>query len=210
MATPLLLLAPPKSEALLVMAHGAGAGMRHPFMEDMVKLLAERRIATARFEFPYMAAKAKRPDPPRILTETVRAAVAEARATRPTLPLFAGGKSLGGRMTSTAQAEDPLDGVVGLVFFGFPLHTAKKPSIARAKHLGLVEVPMLFLQGTRDALCDLTQFQDVQKTLGDTAQTVIIDGADHSFGVLKSSGRTAEQVLAQLADETARFIKEKM
>ncbi len=150
-----LLLVPPRSRACYVLAHGAGAGMNHPFMAAVAAELAERRIATLRYQFPYMEQGGKRPDPPKLAHVTVRAAVAEAARLVPKLPLFAGGKSFGGRMTSQAQAIEPLPGVRGLIFLGFPLHPAGKPSRERGDHLSQVHIPMLFLQGTRDALASL-------------------------------------------------------
>ena len=189
-----------------VLAHGAGAGMKHPFIAAVAKGLAERSIATLRYEFPYMQAKLKRPDPPKVAQASVRAAVEEARARMPKLPLFAGGKSFGGRMTSQAQAADPLPGVRGLVFLGFPLHAAGKPSDERAKHLFDIEVPMLFLQGSRDALADLSLLEPLVKKLGSRATLEIFDHADHSFHVPAKSGRTDGEVLADVLDRMTRWI----
>jgi predicted alpha/beta-hydrolase family hydrolase len=200
---PGLLTRPAGARAMLVLAHGAGAGMRHAFMGALADALAAEGVATLRYDFPYMAAGGKRPDPPRIATAAVRAAALEARALAPGLPLLAGGKSFGGRMTSTAQSEAPLAGVGALVFFGFPLHPAGKPSLDRAAHLAAVRIPMLFLSGTRDELCDLELLREATDPLAPIAQVELVDGADHSFAVLKSSGRTGKDVLTQLARATA-------
>lgn len=198
-----LLIRPRGARLLYVLAHGAGAGMRHPFLEAVAQALAERDVATFRYQFPYLEAGRRRPDPPDVAAATVRAAVAAAAEAAPGLPLFAGGKSFGGRMTSTAQAREPLPGVVGLVFLGFPLHAPKQPSDQRASHLGDVEIPMLFLQGTRDDLADLTLLRPVCRQLGKRATLHVVDGGDHSFKVLKRSGRTDQEVLAELADTIA-------
>jgi hypothetical protein len=189
-----------------VLAHGAGAGMTHPFMAAAAKGLAERSIATLRYEFPYMQAKSKRPDPPRIAQSAVREAVIEAGRAMPGLPLFAGGKSFGGRMTSQAQAAEPLPGVSGLIFLGFPLHAAGKPSDDRAKHLFDVKVPMLFLQGSRDALADLSLLEPLVKKLGSRATLEIFEDADHSFHVPARTGRKDPEVMADLLDRMARWI----
>jgi predicted alpha/beta-hydrolase family hydrolase len=183
--------------------------MRHPFMAAVAKGLAERSIATLRYEFAYMQAKSKRPDPPKVAQAAVRAAVEEARARMPKLPLFAGGKSFGGRMTSQAQAAEPLPGVRGLVFLGFPLHAAGKPSDERARHLFDIEVPMLFLQGSRDALADLSLLEPVMKKLGSRATLEVFDHADHSFHVPAKSGRTDAEVLADVLDRMTRWIGER-
>jgi predicted alpha/beta-hydrolase family hydrolase len=193
-----LLVAPPDSKSLLVFGHGAGAGMRHTFMERMSARLAARRIATLRYQFPYMEAGKSRPDNREVLLATVRAAVAG--AARLDLPMFAGGKSMGGRMTSLAASEEELPYVRGLVFFGFPLHPAGSPSTSRAEHLSAVSVPMLFLQGTRDDLADLELLRPICDQLGSRATLHVVDGADHSFHVLKRSGRTVDEVLEALAD----------
>ena len=195
-----LLCVPAPAQACLVFAHGAGAGMEHGFMTSMAQALAARQVATLRYQFPYMERGSKRPDPPRIAHATVRAAVVEAGLRVATLPLFAGGKSFGGRMTSQAQAEAPLDGVRGLVFVGFPLHPAGKPSRERAAHLLEVACPMLFLQGTRDELAELPLLREAVAPLGDRATVRVIDDADHSFHVRARSGQTDEQVRATLAD----------
>ena len=200
-----LLLRPAGAWALLAFAHGAGAGMRHSFMERAASALADRGIATLRYQFPYMEQRTRRPDPPGILHATVRAAVARAREEAAGLPLLAGGKSLGGRMTSGAAAGRPLDGVAGLVFFGFPLHPARQPAISRADHLDRVGIPMLFLQGTRDDLADLPLMTGVAERLGERATLHVVDGADHAFAVLKRSGRTDAEVLAELADTVAAW-----
>jgi hypothetical protein len=203
-----LLQMPRGAEALLVLAHGAGAGMAHPFMAAMAGGLAERAIATLRYQFPYMERGSKRPDPPPLAQATVRAAVGAAAQAQPELPLFAGGKSFGGRMSSQAQAKEPLVGVRGLVFVGFPLHPAGKPSQERAKHLADVKVPMLFLQGTRDALAELTLLQPVCKSLGKRATLKLFAEADHSFHVPAKSGRKDAEVFAELLDVTAAWIKD--
>ncbi|MCP3957248.1 MAG: alpha/beta hydrolase [bacterium] len=195
-----LLLRPPDARCLLVFGHGAGAGMRHTFMEKISERLAARRIATFRYQFPYMEQGRKRPDYRNILLETVRSAVAAASDAAPGLPLLAGGKSMGGRMTSGAAAAEALPGVRGLVFFGFPLHPAGKPGTERGDHLDGVDVPMLFLQGTRDKLADLDLLRPVCDRLGDRATLHIVEGGDHSFCVLKRSGRTFSEVLDELAD----------
>jgi predicted alpha/beta-hydrolase family hydrolase len=197
---------PDKANALLVFAHGAGAGMRHSFMETMAGLLAERRIGTLRYQFPYMEAGRGQPDRPPVLEATVRAAMAEGARLAPGLPLFAGGKSMGGRMSSGAAARDPLPGVRGLVYFGFPLHPPKNPGTARADHLSQVTVPMLFIQGTRDSLADLALIQEVIGKLANRASLHIVEGGDHSFHVPKRSGRTDAQVLGEIADVAARWM----
>jgi uncharacterized protein len=202
-----LLLRPPEPWAGYVLAHGAGAGMTHPFMESVARALTARGIATLRYQFPYTEAGNRRPDPPGILLATVRAAVARAGELLPALRLFAGGKSLGGRMTSHAAAERQLDNLAGLIFLGFPLHPPKRPAIERSEHLARVNVPMLFLQGTRDDLADLTLIRDVCAGLGDRAALHVVEGADHSFGVLKRSGRTGSEVLEELADTIAGWCR---
>src|SRR5213079_461081 len=183
-----LLVRPPDARLLYVLAHGAGAGMRHPFLESISQRLAEQGIATLRYQFPYMERRSRRPDPPAVAAATVRAAVAEAARIAPDLPLVAGGKSFGGRMTSTAQAEEPLPGVRGLVFLGFPLHPPGRAGDQRAEHLAQVQVPMLFLQGTRDDFADLTLLKPLIKRLGQRATLHLVEGGDHSFHVLKRSG----------------------
>jgi predicted alpha/beta-hydrolase family hydrolase len=193
-----LLIRPADAKALYVFAHGAGAGMTHRSMASNAEGLAERGIATLRYQFPYMEKGGKRVDAPPVAHAAVRAAVAEAGARAEGLPLFAGGRSFGGRMTSQAQAKAPLTGVRGLVFFAFPLHPAGKPSIDRAEHLQAVELPMLFLQGTNDALAELRLLQDVVANLGDRATLALADDADHAFHVPARTGRNDAQVLADL------------
>ena len=193
-----LLLRPDGARLLYVLAHGAGAGMRHPFLESIAQGLAERSIATLRYQFLYMERRSRRPDPPAVAAATVRAAVAEAARVAPGLPLIAGGKSFGGRMTSTAQAEDALPGVRGLVFLGFPLHPPGRPDDKRAAHLAQVRIPMLFLQGDRDEFADLKLLRPMVKQLGERATLHLVEGGDHSFHVLKRSGRTDVEVMAEL------------
>jgi predicted alpha/beta-hydrolase family hydrolase len=201
-----LLLRPEAARACYVFAHGAGAGMRHASMAAIAAGLAERRIATLRYQFPYMEKGSKRPDPPPIAHAAVRAAVAAAAEHCAGLPLMAGGKSFGGRMTSQAQAKAPLDGVKGLAFFGFPLHPAGKPSAERATHLSDVKIPMLFLQGSRDALAELSLLKPVVKDLGKRATLHLTEAADHSFHVPKSSGRHDRDVLAEILDAFAAWV----
>jgi len=200
-----LLLRPEGARLLYVVAHGAGAGMRHPFLESIAQRLAERSIATLRYQFPYMEQRARRPDPPAVAAATVRAAVAEAARLAPGLPLVAGGKSFGGRMTSTAQAEEPLSAVRGLVFLGFPLHPPGRPGDSRAEHLAQVRIPMLFLQGDRDEFADLKLLKPVVKRLGERATLHLVEGGDHSFKVLKSAGRTADEVMTELVATIDRW-----
>jgi len=200
-----LLLRPDNPRWLLIFAHGAGAGMRHSFMESLSSELAALQIATFRYQFPYMEKRSGRPDSPAILTATVAAALRAASEAAPGLPLLAGGKSMGGRMTSQAGAQNLLPDVSGLVFFGFPLHPPGSPSTKRAEHLTKVPLPMLFLQGTRDTLADLKLLRPVVKKLGDLATLHIIESADHGFHVLKRSGKTDASVLAELAQTTAEW-----
>jgi len=200
-----ILVKPPDARASLVLAHGAGAGMRHAFLEQLAQALAFRKVATFRYEFLYMEKGGGRPDPPAVAAARVREAVAEAARVAPGLPLFAGGKSFGGRMTSTAAAESPLPGVRGLVFLGFPLHPPGQPGIGRAEHLDRVTVPMLFLQGTRDTFAQLPLLEPVIARLKPRATLHLIDGGDHSFKVPKSSGRTAEDVMRGLAETIAAW-----
>ena len=195
-----LLQVPPKALACYVLAHGAGAGMEHPFMRAVADGLAQRAIATLRYQFPYMERGAKRPDPPQLAHATVRAAAAAAIDLLPSVPLFAGGKSFGGRMTSQAQAKEPLKGVRGLAFLGFPLHAAGHPSHDRAEHLSDVKIPMLFLQGTRDALASLDELEPLCKKLGTRATLKLFADADHSFHVPARSGRKDPEVLADVLD----------
>ena len=194
-----LLVRPPNATCLYVLAHGAGAGMRHPFLGRIAEALAERGVATLRYQFPYMERKARRPDPPAVATATVRAAVALAHRLAPELPLIAGGKSFGGRMTSTAQAEAPLPDVRGLAFLGFPLHPPGKPAVTRGEHLDAVRVPLLFLQGDRDEFAEPILLRQVLRKLGSRATLHLVHGGDHSFGVPKKSGRSADDVFAELA-----------
>lgn len=201
-----LLQVPPQARACTVLAHGAGAGMTHPFMAAVAAELSDRGIATLRCQFPYMEQGGKRPDPPKLAHATVRAAVAAAARLAPKLPLFAGGKSFGGRMTSQAQALAPLPGVHGLVFLGFPLHPAGKPSRKRGQHLSDVRIPMLFLQGTRDQLAMLDQLEPVCAALGKRATLRLLADADHSFHVPARSGRKDAQVRAELLDALAAWI----
>jgi uncharacterized protein len=198
-----LLLRPDGARLLYVLAHGAGAGMRHPFLESIAQRLAERSIATLRYQFPYMEQRARRPDPPAVAAATVRAAVAEAARVAPGLPLVAGGKSFGGRMTSTAQAEATLAGVKGLVFLGFPLHPPGRPGDSRAEHLAQVGIPMLFLQGDRDEFADLKLLKPVVKRLGERATLHLVEGGNHSFKVLKRSGKTEADVMEELVGAIA-------
>lgn len=185
---------------MYVFAHGAGAGMNHPFMQRAAEALEHRGIVTHRFEFPYMQAKQRRPDPPAIAEAAVRKAVAEAARTYPGLPILAGGKSFGGRMTSQAQASAPMPGVRGLVFFGFPLHPPGRPGTSRAEHLTAVDVPMLFLQGTRDVFAQLDLLRKVITGVSDRATLHLIEEGDHSFKVPKRTGKTETDVMNELAD----------
>jgi uncharacterized protein len=200
-----ILLQPDGARGLLVLGHGAGAGMRHPFMGALSRELAAEKIATFRYQFPYMENRRKAPDRPPTLTATVAAAVQAAHSAAPELPLLAGGKSMGGRMTSTAASENLIPAVRGLVFFGFPLHPPKQPATKRGDHLANVTQPMLFLQGTRDDLADLKLLKPISKKLGKLATLHIIEGADHSFHVLKSAGKTDAEVLRELAHTTAEW-----
>lgn len=196
----------PKARAAWILAHGAGAGMGHPFMAAVAAGMAQRGIATLRYQFPYMEQGQKRPDVPRVAHAAVRSAVAAAERLLPGVALFAGGKSFGGRMTSQAQAADPLPRVRGLVFLGFPLHPAGKPGVERAEHLTSVGVPMLFVQGTRDELADLSLLRPVVERLGERATLVVAEAADHSLHVLKRSGRTDEQVMGEALDAAAAWM----
>jgi len=195
------------ARACLVLAHGAGAGMTHAFMASLAAALSQERIATLRYQFPYMEKGSKRPDVPAVAHAAVQAAVAEAARRLPGLPLFAGGKSFGARMTSQAQSKQPLEGVRGLVFVGFPLHPAKQPSVERAKHLADVRIPMLFLQGTRDALAEWPLIEQTARGLGKLATLERIEDADHSFHVRASSGTTDARVLEGLAATTRSWIE---
>ena len=192
--------------ACYVLAHGAGAGMTHPFMASTAQGLAARGIACLRYQFPYMESGGKRVDPPALAHATVRAAVTCAAQQLPGLPLVAGGKSFGGRMTSQAQAAAPLPGVRGLVFIGFPLHPEGKPSVTRAEHLAAVSLPMLFLQGTRDGLAEEALIRQVTGELGERATLRLIDDADHAFHVRARSGRNDAQVLDALLDDIVAWV----
>jgi predicted alpha/beta-hydrolase family hydrolase len=201
-----LWLAPAKPRACLALAHGAGAGMTHKSMAALAEGLAERDVATLRFQFLYMERGSKRPDAPAVAHRVVRAAVAEAARRAGGLPLFAGGRSFGGRMTSQAQAAEPLPGVRGLVFFAFPLHPAGKPSDERAAHLSGITIPMLFLQGTNDALAELSLLRSVVTRLGGRATLTLFEAADHSFHVPARSGRKDQQVLGEMLDAAAGWM----
>lgn len=204
-----LLQKPAGTRACYVFAHGAGAGMNHAFMGAIAQGLAERGIASLRFNFPFMEQGSKRPDSPAIAHAAIRAAVAEAARHMPDVPLFAGGKSYGGRMSTQAQAAEPLPGVDGIVLVGFPLHPAGKPSTERAEHLAGVKLPMLFLQGTRDALADLDLITQTTASLGKKATLHIVEGADHAFHVLVRSGRTDAQVREELLDTMAAWMMQR-
>jgi predicted alpha/beta-hydrolase family hydrolase len=201
-----LLDAPASPRACYVLAHGAGAGMTHTFLATIADGLVERGIAVLRYQFPYMEQGTRRPDPPKVAQATVRAAVLEAARQLPGLPLFAGGKSFGGRMTSQAQAVAPLSGVRGLIFLGFPLHPPGKASVERAKHLFDVVVPMLFVQGTRDKLAELDLLEPVCRQLGERATLTLIASADHSFKVPVRSGRKQPDVFAEILDTIASWM----
>ena len=200
-----LLLSPNAPRACFVFAHGAGAGMTHSFMETFASGLCERGIATLRYQFPYMEKRSKRPDAPAVAIATVRAAVTKAAEVFPGLGLVAGGKSFGGRMTSQAQAAAPLPGVRGLAFVGFPLHPAGKPSTDRAEHLDRIDIPLLFLQGTRDTLAEVTLIEPVVQRLGPRAALHLVEGADHSFHVLARSGRNDREVMKEILDAFAKW-----
>ena len=200
-----ILMRPADARWLLVLAHGAGAGMTHPFLEKLAQELASAGVATFRYQFPYMEQRRRVPDAPSVATATVASAVRAAAKAAAGLPLFAGGKSFGGRMISQAASQQLLEGVRGLVFFGFPLHPPNKPGTKRAEHLAKVKVPMLFLQGTRDTLADLKLLRPICRDLGSLATLHIIETADHSFHVLKSSSKTDGEVLRELAQTTASW-----
>ncbi len=203
-----LLLLPPDAIAMYVLAHGAGADMRHAFMEAIAAALATKGIATLRYQFPYTEEGRKAPDPAGRLMKTVRAAVEEAARLAPDAPLIAGGKSMGGRMTSQAQAKEPLPGVRGLVFLGFPLHAPGREGTERADHLADVRVPMLFLQGTRDKLAEIGRMRAVADALGKRATLMVVEEGDHSFKVPKRTGRTAEEVIEDLAERIVAWVGE--
>lgn len=201
-----LLLRPKEASALYLFAHGAGAGMTHKAMESNAQGLAERGIATLRYQFPYMEKGSRRPDPPKIAHAAVRAAAEKSRQLAADLPLFAGGRSFGGRMTSQAQAQAPIPGVRGLAFLGFPLHPAGKPGIERADHLAQVQIPMLFVSGSRDALAELSLLEPVVASLGDRARLHLVRDADHSFKVAAKSGRTSGETESEALDALADWM----
>jgi predicted alpha/beta-hydrolase family hydrolase len=203
-----ILVRPRGATVLFVYAHGAGAGMRHAFMESSAARLADRGVATFRYQFPYMERGRGGPNPAPVLVKTVRSAVAQAALLAPDVPLLAGGKSMGGRMTSTAAASGALPGVRGLAFFGFPLHAAGRPSSDRGAHLADVGLPMLFLQGTRDKLAELSLLEPLLAQVRPAPSLHVVEGADHGFHVLKRSGRTDEDVLAELAERFASWAAE--
>ncbi|MGD0503062.1 MAG: alpha/beta family hydrolase [Steroidobacteraceae bacterium] len=202
-----LLERPANARALFVMGPGAGAGMRHAFLSDVSAALATRGIASLRYQFPYMERDSRRPDSPAICHATVRAASAWAGESEPTLQLIAGGKSFGGRMTSQAQALDPLAGVRGLAFLGFPLHPPKKPSLTRAEHLSKIHIPMLFVQGTRDVLAETELMRHAVEGLGDRARIRWMEGADHAFHVPARSGKSDADVLGEIADALEAWVE---
>ena len=202
-----LLMKPRNAQACFVFAHGAGAGMTHPFMEDVAAKLYGHGIATLRFQFPFMEKGSKRPDTPAVAHAAIRLAVADARRRCRGMPIIAGGKSFGGRMTSQAQAEDPIEDVRGLAFVGFPLHPTGKPSITRAEHLAGIRIPMLFIQGTRDKLAEPVLLRQVCKGLRSRATSHLIDGADHGFHILARSGRTDQDVVAEIALTISQWVE---
>jgi predicted alpha/beta-hydrolase family hydrolase len=201
-----LLLRPKEPRAFMIFAHGAGAGMRHRFMEETAAKLADCNVTTLRYNFPYMDKSNKRPDSQSVLIDTVRAAVATGNKYAQELPLFAAGKSMGGRMTSLAAAQTPL-GVRGLIFFGFPLHGPGRPSAERGQHLSQIEIPMLFLQGSRDSLAELKLLNPLCAKLGKHAELFVVDGADHSFHMLKSSGRSDTEGLEELVQKANTWME---
>jgi predicted alpha/beta-hydrolase family hydrolase len=201
-----LLLRPDDAKALFVFAHGAGVGMNHPSMGANAQGLAERGIATLRFQFPFMEKKSRRPDHPKLAQATVRAAVNAAGEMAEDLPLFAGGRSYGGRMTSQEQASGPLPGVRGLAFLGFPLHPPGAPGFSRAAHLDRVNIPMLFVSGDRDALAELDLLKSVAEGLGQRASVHVVEGGDHGLKVLVRSGRTSEEAQAEALDALAEWM----
>ena len=202
-----LLQRPPEARTCYVLAHGAGTGMKHPFLTGIAEGLADRGIGSFRYQFPYMERGSKRPDSPKLAQATVRAAVAEAARLLPNLALFAGGKSFGGRMTSQAQAESPLPGVRGLIFLGFPLHPPGQPAEKRAEHLFKIEIPMLFLQGARDDFAQLDLLQPVCTQLGPNTRLKLFEDADHSFHVPARTGRTDSQIRGELLDTLAHWVE---
>lgn len=201
-----LLLKPEHAVSLLVFAHGAGAGMRHRFIEDLSQKLAGLGVATMRYQFPYMEKRVKRPDSEGVLIATVQAALIAAEKYSDGLPIFAGGKSMGGRMTSLTLAEAPMDKLHGLIFFGFPLHAPGTPSAERGKHLADVQVPMLFIQGSRDALADLKLLKPLCAQLDGRAELFVVEGGDHSLHMAKRSGRTDDEVLDEVAAKTSSWM----
>jgi uncharacterized protein len=201
-----LLLKPEHAISLLVFAHGAGAGMRHRFIEDLSQKLAALGVASMRYQFPYMEKRVKRPDSEGVLIATVQAALSAAEKYSDGMPIFAGGKSMGGRMTSLALAKAPHNKVKGLIFFGFPLHAPGAPSAERGKHLADLQVPMLFVQGSRDALADLKLLKPLCAELGGRAELFIVDGGDHSLHMAKRSGRTDNEVLDEVAAKTSSWM----
>lgn len=203
-----LLMLPSSARACYVFAHGAGAGMTHPSMATVANALWDRQIATLRFQFPYMESGSRRPDPPPLCHATIRAAVAEATRLTNGLPLIAGGRSFGGRMTSQAQAKIPLPGVRGLVFLGFPLHPARRPGTERALHLPAVHVPMLFIQGDRDELAELTLLQPLVSQLGSRATLKLVENANHSLHVAARTGRNDHDVVAEVAATLSDWISQ--
>jgi predicted alpha/beta-hydrolase family hydrolase len=205
-----LLLRPEGAKALYLFAHGAGTGMTHKAMESNAQGLAQREIASLRYQFLYMEKGSKRPDPPRLAHAAVRAAAAEAGEQAPDLPLFAGGRSFGGRMTSQAQADEPLPGVRGLAFLGFPLHPAGKPGIERAEHLARVQIAMLFVSGDRDALAELDLLKPVVADLGERASLHLVRNADHSFKPAARSGRAAAEIETEALDAIGVCIEERL
>ena len=202
-----LLLEPKEPRGFMLFAHGAGAGMRHRFMEETAAKLAAVNVTTLRYNFPYIEKHSKRPDAQRVLIDTVRAAVASGNEHAREVPLFAAGKSMGGRMTSLAAAQKPLTGVRGLIFFGFPLHAPGRPSAERGQHLSQIKIPMLFLQGSRDSLAELKLLKPLCATLGRRAELFVVEGADHSFHMLKSSGRSDNEVLDELVQKAKSWIE---
>lgn len=205
-----LLFRPDGAKALYLFAHGAGVGMAHPSLEANARGLAERGIATLRYQFPYMEKGSNRPDPPKVAHAAVRAAAAMATSLAGNLPLFAGGRSYGGRMTSQAQALSPIAGVRGLVFLGFPLHPAGAPAIDRGDHLANVRVPMLFVSGDRDALAEMSLLKSLVASLGDRAKLCMIEDGDHSLEVRAKSGRTSEEAQGEVLDAVVEWMEEQM
>lgn len=202
-----ILLKPKGATHVLVLGHGAGADMRSASMQKIAESLAEQKIATFRYNFPFKERGASGVDSPKVATATVRSAVAAARKIEPKLDLLAGGHSFGGRMTTTAQSESPLDGVKGLVLFSFPLHAPNRPDDSRAAHLSAIKIPMLFLSGTRDALNDLTLFRPVIKKLGDHATLHLLDTADHGYKILKKTRESQEDVFVEMARSAREWLK---